>query len=98
MRVGKYDIVLINRVDFTLKASHILLDFQYLKVLLLFLIFAIGLFLLDEVEDSDDSILFFIDIADNLAMMDVLILRDWRETCTDFLVFYAITSFFMTYI
>lgn len=67
------------------EGSQVFLHFQYLKIFLLTFIFL--LFLLDQIEQSNGRILFLINTANNLTMMDVLIPWDLRKGGTDLFIF-----------
>lgn len=87
-RVGvrKHHVVVLLGLDLPLVGPHVLLHLQDLEVLLQLLVLTVSLALFYDVEQRDGRVLLLIDAAHNLGVVDVLVLRNLRQTSTDLLV------------
>jgi len=76
--------ILILRLNLPLESSKILFYFENLKIPLQLFIFRVGIFFLfDQIKQSDYRILFLINATNNLAVMNILILGNLKQSSID---------------
>lgn len=91
MQILQNCVVFINDFDLPLKSSKILFYFQNLKIHFLLLVFLFIFF--DKVKNSNGGVLLFINTSNNLAMMNVLISRDfWKGSFEGFIFNFNFTT------
>ena len=85
VQIHHHCVILRQSLDLSLESSKVFFHLKHLKISLVRFIFFFLLFY--EIKQSNSRILFFIDTANYLTMVDVLILRNLRKSSRNFLIF-----------